>query len=183
MRVAGRPFRPGWCGRDRRGGMAGTGRGAFDYLLLGWGWGWGWGPVRSPGRGPPAANLGSRRRLRGDPHGGDLVGHAKGLDEWTACGESMGVLGWELGRSGYAGTAAPAWPGLPDRSGKLGKDVAPVGCRRRTGVPAAAMTRQGRRARGSHRPWCCAVTLAAAQQFHFRSCCSLDLNGSRRRRR
>ena len=36
----------------RRGGMAGTGRGAFDYLLSGCGWG----PVRSPGRGPPAAN-------------------------------------------------------------------------------------------------------------------------------
>ena len=36
----------------RRGGTAGTGRGAFDYLLSGWGWG----PVRSPGRGPPAAN-------------------------------------------------------------------------------------------------------------------------------
>ena len=48
----GRPFTPGWCGRDRRGGTAGTGRGAFDYLLLGCGWG----PVRSPGRGPPAAN-------------------------------------------------------------------------------------------------------------------------------
>ena len=45
--------------------------------------------------GPRAAahrrpTLGSRRRLRGDPHGGDLEGHAKGLDEWTACGESMG---------------------------------------------------------------------------------------------
>ena len=36
----------------RRGGMAGTGRGAFHYLLSGCGWG----PVRSPGRGPPAAN-------------------------------------------------------------------------------------------------------------------------------
>ena len=35
----------------RRGGMAGTGRGAC-YLLSGCGWG----PVRSPGRGPPAAN-------------------------------------------------------------------------------------------------------------------------------
>ena len=70
-----------------------------------------------------------------------------GLDTWTACGESMGVLGRELGRSGYAGTAAPAWPGLPGRSEKLGKDVTPVGCRP-TGLPAAAIARHRRRA-----PW------------------------------
>ena len=108
-------------------------------------------------------------------------GHAMGLDEWTACGESMGVLGRELGRSGYAGTAAPAWPGLPARGEALGRDVAPVGCRP-TGLPAAAMTRQGRRSRGSHRSWCCAVTLAAAQR-HLRGFRSRDLNDSCRRRR
>ncbi len=109
----------------------------------------------------------------------------KGLPSgWTRgqpAANQWGVLGRELGRSGYAGTAAPAWPGLPDRSEKLGKDVAPVGCRP-TGLPAAAMTRQGRRARGSHRPWCCAVTLAAAQR-HLRGFRSRDLNDSCRRRR
>ena len=41
----------------------------------------------------------------------------------------MGGIGWELGRSGYGGTVAPAWPGFPGRGEKLRKDGAPVGCR------------------------------------------------------
>ena len=161
----------------RRGGMAGTGRGAFDYLLSGCGWG----PVRSRAAAHRRPTLGSRRRLREHLRGGDLERSCHRVGRVDSLRQLMRGYWVGDGRSGYGGTAAPAWPGLPDRSEKLGKDVAPVGCHP-TGVPAAAMTRQGRRARGSHRPWCCAVTLAAAQR-HLRGFRSRDVNGSRRRRR
>ncbi len=145
----------------RRGGMAGTGRGAFYYLLSGCGWG----PVRSPGRGPPAANPGSRRRLRRDPRGGDLerschrVGRVDSLRQLMR-GYWGGRWPVRVRRDSGAGVARIASTG---RSEKLRKDVAPVGCRP-TGLPASAMTRRGLRSRGFHGALTVLDSLAAAQR-------------------
>ena len=82
--------------------------------------------------------LGSRRRLRGDPRGGDLERSCQGVGRrGQPAAIDEGILGWELGRLGYAGTAAPAWPGLPARGGAKNYGrmwprwaVAPLGFRR-----------------------------------------------------
>ena len=67
----------------RRGGMAGTGRGAFYYLLLEY---WVWTcpvPGPRPTGGQPLAHPG----VSGETHA-VVTGkyHAMGLDAWTACG-------------------------------------------------------------------------------------------------
>ena len=122
--------------------------------------------------GPRAAahrrpTLGSRRRLREHLRGGHLEGSCHGVGRVDSLRQLMrGYWAGSWAGQGTAGQQRRHGPDCRHGEKRWGRTGAPPGCRP-TGLPAAAMTRQGRRSLGSHRPWCCAVTLAAAQQFHF----------------